>query len=419
MTAQMGFPQSGRDPAALVPTCQASRPQRPNLGSARPGCYRFEAMRCPSKPRPSLGTGLAAGLLLAATACAAPPSAPDPVAPKTPPTPAEQAQEGTPPPLPEPSRRGERPRMTPEQLDARMERIASDTIERMIGSEAVPQLPYDEELAAQRAAYPTARFEDVIIGSAGLKLEAWMVKPPAGVPIRGTVLGLHPWQSNRAFALKQFGFLLEHGYQLFLPDARSNLFIENADAFNAYLAEDLEDLGRIMDHLKRRDDVGPLAVYGCAWGGLEGILLAAREPRIQAVISDAGTLHYGLILVDFMNKMPPYARNDWEVVNQFIGKVTRKLEDRIGYDINRYDPRDAIGQISPRPVMVIHGADDTFVPIQVSKDVYAAAQEPKTFLEGENFGHCDGMHRAPARYIPGVVIFLERSLPEPKASGRR
>lgn len=316
---------------------------------------------------------------------------------------------------PDEAGRSTRPRLSPEALDARMDRIANDTIERMIGAEAVPQLPYADDLAAQRAAFPKARFEEVVVGSSGLKLEAWMVKPPDGTEVRGTVLLLHPWQSNRAWALGQFGFLLDHGYQLFIPDARSNLFINNADAFNAYIREDLSDLSRFMDHLKGRSDVGPLAVYGCAWGGLKGILLASQESDINAVISDAGTLHYGLILVDFMNKMPPYARNDWDIINQFLAKVTSKLKDRMGYDIETYDPRTAVRKLSPRPVMIVHSEDDTFVPLRVSEDIFAAAREPKTFLRGERFGHCEGMKKDPGRYIAQVVVFLERSLPRPDA----
>lgn len=308
-----------------------------------------------------------------------------------------------------------RPEPSPEELEARMQRIADDTVERMIGAEAVPQLPYDAELETQRAAYSEARIEEVTIGSSGLRLEAWMVKPPEDVEFRGTVLALHPWQSNRAFALERFGFLLEYGYQLFIPDARSNVFIENPDAFNAYVKEDLEDLDRVMTHLKGRNDVGPLAVYGCAWGGLKSILLAASEPRIRAVIADAPTLHYGLILVDFMNKMPPSARNDWSVVSRFIEMVSNRLEDRMGYDIDDYDPRDAVVKLSPRPLLLIHGEDDNFVPIQVSEEIFAAAKEPKTFLRGDAFGHCSGMQKSPGRYVAGVAVFLERALPDPRA----
>jgi hypothetical protein len=296
------------------------------------------------------------------------------------------------------------------ELDARMQRVARDAVERMTGAEAVPQLAYDAALAEQRAAYPDARFEEVQVPVPGLRLTAWMVKPPADVPIRATVLVLHPWQSNRAFGLAQYGFLLEYGYQLFIPDARSNAFIGRADAYNAYVREDMEDLSGMMRYLERRPDVSDLVAYGCAWGGMKAILLGARFPRVRAVIADAPTLHYGLILVDYMNKMPPSVRQDWTVINRYIEAVESLLKERVGYGLEDYDPRSAIRRLSPRPVLLLHGKDDVFVPIQVSEQLVQEAREPKRLVRGDAFGHCEGMHKDPGRYIPRVLLFLERAL---------
>lgn len=291
-----------------------------------------------------------------------------------------------------------------------MDRIAKDTLVRMVGAGAVPQLDYAKELEETKAALPKARFEELEVPSGGLRLKAWLVKPPEGTAIRATVVLLHPWQSNRAFMVKQFGFLLEHGYQLFVPDARSNLFIGHGEVFNAYLGEDMGDLDQALAVLKTHGEAGPLVAMGCAWGGLKAILLAAEHPEVKAVVSDAPTFHYGLILVDYMNKMPPEARGDWNLINRFIDKVSNLLAQRLGYDIQRFDPRDAVTHLAGRPLLIAHGEDDTFVPIAVSEEIFAAAQEPKTFLRGEKFGHCDGMHQSPGRYIGGVLVFLERQL---------
>ena len=296
-----------------------------------------------------------------------------------------------------------------------MDKIADATVERMTGEEAVPQIGYDDVLAEARQAYPTARIEEVVLPLSGIRITAWMVKPPPGKPIRATILALHPWQSNRGFLLKQFGYLLDYGYQLFIPDARSNAFIGNGSAFNAYLREDLEDLDRVVAYLRSRKDVDLIASYGCAWGGLKAILVASRHPDIKAVISDAGTPHFGLILVDFMNRMPPSARGDGKLIGRFVEKVTQRLKQRLGYDIQKFDPRDAVTRLK-RPLMLIHSTDDTFVPIQVSEEVYRSAKQPKSFLKGDKFGHCNGMHQDPAKYVPGVLVFLERYLP--RTAGR-
>lgn len=292
-----------------------------------------------------------------------------------------------------------------------MARIAEITVSRLVGPDSTPQLPFDEALRKTRLAHPNARFQEIQIPSGDLNLNAWMVKPPKSVPVKGTVLVLHDWADHRGRALENSSFLLGLGYQLFMFDARSALFVDHSDAFWGFLKEDLDDIARVIRYLASRDDVRlrRLAVYGCGWGGLKAILTGTRHKKIRAVIDDAGPLHYASMTVDYMNQMPPEARTDYARIRKFIEMVKAKISAKLGYDIEAFDPRVAVQSLS-QPLLVIHSQDDTYVPISLSKEIFEAAPEPKAFLEGENFGHCEGVNRDPELYVPAVVEFLDKNI---------
>ncbi|GIV94209.1 MAG: hypothetical protein KatS3mg056_2918 [Chloroflexus sp.] len=54
---------------------------------------------------------------------------------------------------------------------------------------------------------------------------------------------------------------------------------------------------------------------------------------------------------------------------------------RHGYRFSQARPIDAIGQIAPRPVFLIHGVDDSLVPVSHVRRLYAAAREPRLVWE--------------------------------------
>jgi fermentation-respiration switch protein FrsA (DUF1100 family) len=46
---------------------------------------------------------------------------------------------------------------------------------------------------------------------------------------------------------------------------------------------------------------------------------------------------------------------------------------------NSYRPLDAIGDISPVPLLILHSEEDKMIDIEHAERLYAAANEPKTF----------------------------------------
>src|SRR5204863_9761364 len=48
---------------------------------------------------------------------------------------------------------------------------------------------------------------------------------------------------------------------------------------------------------------------------------------------------------------------------------------------------DLVGEVSPRTLLLIHGEDDTVLPAACSRQLYAAAQEPRELVIYPGAGH--------------------------------
>ena len=74
----------------------------------------------------------------------------------------------------------------------------------------------------------------------------------------------------------------------------------------------------------------------------------------------------------------------------------------------RYDNAEKVRKFTA-PVMVIHSRDDEIIPFGQGEQLFAAANEPKQFLELDG-GHNDGFHISREVYGPAVEAFIHESL---------
>jgi fermentation-respiration switch protein FrsA (DUF1100 family) len=73
-------------------------------------------------------------------------------------------------------------------------------------------------------------------------------------------------------------------------------------------------------------------------------------------------------------------------------------------------PRDIIGALSPRPVLIVGGELDSLVPESMTRLMFAAAREPKEMYIVHGGHHADYAQAAPNEYRAQVVDFYRRTL---------
>ena len=70
-----------------------------------------------------------------------------------------------------------------------------------------------------------------------------------------------------------------------------------------------------------------------------------------------------------------------------------------GAILNVPSPSAAAPEISPTPLLVVHGDADAFFPPEEAKDLFAAATDPKELWLIEDGGHAEGLFMVPGEEV--------------------
>jgi len=129
------------------------------------------------------------------------------------------------------------------------------------------------------------------------------------------------------------------------------------------------DVDAAVQFLTEVKGVRQVAALGYSAGAVSAILSAARNPHIGAVVAVAP---YNCVDEVWQTGRPA-------MMPAFLQNLTLWLtEKRKGFDRSRICPVDVVDQISPRPLLVIHGTDDQRILESQVRRLFAAADEPKS-----------------------------------------
>jgi pimeloyl-ACP methyl ester carboxylesterase len=196
--------------------------------------------------------------------------------------------------------------------------------------------------------------------------EAYLVEPMEGGRGAGAVF-LH-WfdpeapDGNRTQFLDEASTLArDHGVVSVLPQGRFPWSEPPTDATHdvARIRAEVEAHRLAVELLAARADVAEdrIAVVGHDFGGMHGIVLAAREPRVAAVVAVAATPRWG----DWFLPFWPIDGDRWDYLR----------------DLDAVDPIARIGEISPRPVLLQFARGDFYIADMTGLELHRAAGEPK------------------------------------------
>jgi len=242
------------------------------------------------------------------------------------------------------------------------------------------------------------QFQDVTIPTEnGKSLFGWFI--PANRSGRGpAVVALHGWGGNAENLLALARPLHDAGFRLLLIDARCH-GRSDEDSF-ASMPRFAEDLGHAIDWLKGRDDIDPqsIAAIGHSVGAGATLLSASRRNDIAAVVSIAAFTHPVTMMRRwFASKGIPYRPIGWLML--------RYVEWVIGHRFDDIAPVNTIRQVRC-PVLLVHGAEDTTVPVSEAHAIHAARSGDHVQLKVVVGSHDD--YADLDRELPVLVGFLHR-----------
>jgi uncharacterized protein len=149
------------------------------------------------------------------------------------------------------------------------------------------------------------------------------------------------------------------------------------------------DVTAAVDYLAgcRRVDAGRIAVLGHSLGGWAALMTAATEPRLRAVAVYGAAARLGASL-----RLSP-DQIDAEFT-RFLATTPAEFARQAEVVAERMDGFGAAAAIGPRPLLVVHGTADRWVPVAAARELAARAGPDCRYVEVEGADHAFSWHRA-------------------------
>ena len=157
----------------------------------------------------------------------------------------------------------------------------------------------------------------------------------------------------------------------------------------------ISDLQSLLDAVP---DTAKVAYVGHSMGGATGVLTAARDLRIRALVSLAGMTYTADFVRREFGQVAPDAGLMWD-------EPDCPLSSTFVNDLNAIGDTLSAAEAVTQPWLLIHGDADDLVPIQDSRDAFEAALCEKQLIEISGSGHSFD----PANY-PQLVEAVDRWL---------
>lgn len=153
----------------------------------------------------------------------------------------------------------------------------------------------------------------------------------------------------------------------------------------------VQDVRAAVEHLHEAAypgvDPARLAVFGHSLGGWAAVLAAAADSRLKAVIACASATGLsGLKALPADQIEHEFTRFLRTTPEQFVCQA-QQVDARPG-------PLEVVSTIAPRPVLVVHGSDDEWVPAAQGRLLFDRAGEPRRHAEIAGANHAFSWHRA-------------------------
>jgi fermentation-respiration switch protein FrsA (DUF1100 family) len=248
--------------------------------------------------------------------------------------------------------------------------------------------------------------EDVIFETADqVRLHGWYFR--AQEP-RGSILVLHGNAENLSTHVNSVLWMVLEGFNVFIIDYRGYGRSEGSPSVAGIHRDADAALAKLLE--LPGVDRERVAILGQSLGGGVAVYTAAissNRKYLRAVIIEGA--------------FSSYRRIAREKLGQFF--LTWPFQYPLSFLVgDGYRAERWIAKVSPIPILILHGERDDVVPFHHGQRLYAAAREPKLFIETGPKGHVRSFADESVRYA--VVSFLQSvfggsrtAFPEPPASG--
>jgi len=224
----------------------------------------------------------------------------------------------------------------------------------------------------------------------GTALFAWFL-PARGEP-RGSVLYLHGNAENISTHFANVAWMPAAGFNVLAFDYRGYGGSQGSPTLEGVQL----DIDAAMRTLLERPDVDParIIIFGQSLGGALAIHYAASSEyraNVRAIVIDSAFSDYRRIVKD--------KAASFFLTWPFQWLLPQTVD-------NDFSPAASVREVSPIPLLFIHGERDSIVPVEHSRRLYARAAEPKEIWVVPDAGHIQAVKNKELR--KRLTEFLRR-----------
>ncbi|PEJ31089.1 hypothetical protein CN689_17505 [Peribacillus butanolivorans] len=243
------------------------------------------------------------------------------------------------------------------------------------------------------------------------KTEIW-VPSPSGYSLK--CLFIEPFETNKWIiishgvtenkfnSIKYMNIFLKRGFNAIIYDHRRHG--DSGGKTSSYGHYEKFDLKAVIDELKRRkgsDDL-QIGIHGESMGAATLLLYAGMlEDGADFYIADCPFSNFEEQIKHQISAETPLP--SWTVFP--LGRTFIKLRD--GYWTKEVSPINYIKNIK-KPVLFIHSEYDTFIPVSMTTELFAAKEGPKQLYIAKKGAHAQSYNENPKEYEEQIDQFLKQ-----------
>ncbi|HEU5348534.1 MAG TPA: alpha/beta fold hydrolase [Ktedonobacterales bacterium] len=245
-----------------------------------------------------------------------------------------------------------------------------------------------------------ADFEEVTFASRnGHMLHGWWLNRPETDRV---IVGCAGYRGSKAQLVGIGTMLWRAGFNVLLFDYRGHGSDLGAPVTLGY--REMDDFYAALDYAAMRMPGARIGAFGGSMGAAIAIMGSSQRPDVRAVVADSPFARHSDVISYRIRQQvhlpgEPFAR----ISDYFLFRMA-------GYRGSDMEPVRWVDKLAPRPLLVIHGTNDTSIPVEQGLQVFEAAREPKELWIGEGAEHCGTYFLDRAAYCQRVAMFFDSAL---------
>lgn len=224
--------------------------------------------------------------------------------------------------------------------------------------------------------------------------------------VKGTIVILHGYRDAKENIAHWALCLAQYGYRTVLVDLRGHgRSTGDVIGFGAF---EVNDLKLVLDELQKRGLAGEkIGMLGVSYGASMSLLLAARDPRVVAIVALEPFSDASKALVEFAHGVAPAEAA--RISDKSFAAAVKKAGERGKFSWDEGNVLAAMDRVNA-PILFYHGAKDTWMSPEHSRILQAKAKGPSRLVILPMDDHVFLSMRL-GEIVPDVVAWFDRYLP--------